>query len=394
MQIFQNSSPLFMRSNSFLDIKQLKNEIQEEKNLSNFSIKHDNTFCSSQENESPFFQKEEDSNNIFWPEIDNAINTINDLTEESFHSLHIQEKSFIDKNILSINQLNITYDENFSIDNKSLSNDSNDIEAGKLNINLPKLSDEEEKMSGLSGDSFLSNFDICPNQEFINFEINDFISNNYLDEGKNDSSFDIINNSNIKESNLEDIKDKNLKKEKKNFLIQKEPKLNNDINANNNNIINNCNNNIIINLDNNNNNNITANNNKRQRKRKLNKTEFIGKKRDKEIKHKHISLNITSNKIQNINKVTFINPKAYKCECGKIFSTEENQRLHYINIHLHEKPYSCSFCGEGFSHRNGKIYHERVFHTFILPYLCKECESAFASKSAMIYHMKSKHKLN
>ena len=97
--------------------------------------------------------------------------------------------------------------------------------------------------------------------------------------------------------------------------------------------------------------------------------------------------------LHEINKVTIISPKAFKCECGKVFSTEENQRLHYINIHLHEKPYSCSFCGEGFSHRNGKIYHERVYHTFIFPYPCKECCSAFASKSAMIYHMKSKHKI-
>ena len=100
------------------------------------------------------------------------------------------------------------------------------------------------------------------------------------------------------------------------------------------------------------------------------------------------------NNLHEINKVTIINPKAYKCECGKIFSTEENQRLHYINIHLHEKPYNCSFCGEGFSHRNGKIYHERVYHTFIFPYPCKECTSAFASKSALIYHIRSKHKPN
>ena len=125
------------------------------------------------------------------------------------------------------------------------------------------------------------------------------------------------------------------------------------------------------------------------------KNEYIGKKREKE---NQISKNCTkNNKINNlheINKVTIISPKAYKCECGKIFSTEENQRLHYINIHLHEKPYNCSFCGEGFSHRNGKIYHERVYHTFIFPYPCKECTSAFASKSAMIYHMRTKHKVN
>ena len=123
--------------------------------------------------------------------------------------------------------------------------------------------------------------------------------------------------------------------------------------------------------------------------------EYLNKKRDnnnkdqtKEIKNNYLKYN----NLHEINKVTIINSKAFKCECGKIFSTEENQRLHYINIHLHEKPYNCSYCGEGFSHRNGKIYHERVYHTFVFPYPCKECSAAFASKSAMIYHMKSKHK--
>lgn len=84
--------------------------------------------------------------------------------------------------------------------------------------------------------------------------------------------------------------------------------------------------------------------------------------------------------------------KSFLCECGKVFSTEENQRLHYINVHLHKKPFHCNYCKEEFSHRNGKIYHERVYHTFILPYNCMECSSAFASKSALAYHMKSKHK--
>ena len=60
MQIFQNCSPFYMNKNSLLDIKQSKNETQEDKTLSNFSFKHDNTFCSSQDNESPFSQREED----------------------------------------------------------------------------------------------------------------------------------------------------------------------------------------------------------------------------------------------------------------------------------------------------------------------------------------------
>ena len=135
-------------------------------------------------------------------------------------------------------------------------------------------------------------------------------------------------------------------------------------------------------------------NEKMEIKNKCPPSNFIGKKREKEEQIlKNIGKNKKINNLHEMNKVTILSSKAFKCECGKIFSTEENQRLHYINIHLHEKPYNCSFCGEGFSHRNGKIYHERVYHTFIFTYPCKECSSAFASKSAMIYHMKSKHKV-
>jgi hypothetical protein len=252
------------------------------------------------------------------------------------------------------------------------------MEYGKNILNLPKLNDEDEKMSGLSGDSFLS--DICPNQDFINLEMNDFIFKNLIEEGKNDSFY---YNNNIKESKEENMKEKIMKKEKVNFLIQREPKINN-------NTYNNIISNNIDNLDTN------MNNINSKKKSPADNNEYIGKKRNKDIKQKtkQISINIKLKEVQTKNKVTVINSKAYKCECGKIFSTEENQRLHFINIHLHEKPYSCSFCGEGFSHRNGRIYHERVFHTFIFPYVCKECNSAFASKSALIYHMKSKHKIS
>ena len=380
MQMIQNSAPIFMSKNSFLDTKPLKNETQEEKNLSNSSLKHDNTICSSQENEFLFFQKEEDSNNIFWPETDNAMN---DISEESYNLLGFAEKSPNEKHLQSINQSNITYDENFSLDNKSLSlsqnkdsgylNESNEIDFGRFNLNLFRLNDEEEK-SGVSGDSFFSSFEMIPNQDVINFE-NDFNFKNLMEEGKNDS-LDIIN---IKEPCIEE-KEKNIKKEKINFMIKKEPICDNN-NTNNSNIS--------INLDNNNSKDLDG-----KKKSKFYKNDLLGKKRGDENKPKQISKNIKLNQFHDKNKVTIINSKAYKCECGKIFSTEENQRLHYINIHLHEKPYNCSFCGEGFSHRNGKIYHERVYHTFVFPYPCKECESAFASKSALIYHMKSKHKAN
>ena len=85
--------------------------------------------------------------------------------------------------------------------------------------------------------------------------------------------------------------------------------------------------------------------------------------------------------------------KLYKCICGKVFHSKENQMLHFKNIHLNQKPYKCSYCDSKFSHRNGKTYHERIFHTFILPYKCDydNCKLSFASKSALTYHKNNKH---
>jgi len=88
--------------------------------------------------------------------------------------------------------------------------------------------------------------------------------------------------------------------------------------------------------------------------------------------------------------------KIFVCDhsgCTKAYKSKENLSLHYKNIHLREKPYSCKFCPSLFSHRNGKTYHERKFHTNYLPHVCdhEECEMAFASKSALTYHLKAKH---
>ncbi len=41
--------------------------------------------------------------------------------------------------------------------------------------------------------------------------------------------------------------------------------------------------------------------------------------------------------------------------CGKKYTTKENLNLHISNVHLHVKPYNCSFCKKIFSHRNGKL---------------------------------------
>ena len=375
MQDILNSSPLFLRENS----KQLKNETQEEKTQSNSSLKNDNSVSFCQINESPLIQCDEDSSKNIWQDSEN---TLNDFLEESPFSIYLY-----DKTPLSNSKLNISVDENISVDKSSSFNQSKDTynlnesnEFECLFLNMPKLNEDEEKMSRFSGDSFLSSLEITPNQEFINFENNEF-NFNIIDGGKNDS-IDIS----IKEP-IDEMKEKEKEKEKeslnKNDLIEdkKKAKINFFVSKKDNNISNNPEN---------------KNNNKDLEKKKISENEYLCKKREKNNKNQSsdIKKNIKYNNLHEINKVTIINPKAYKCECGKIFSTEENQRLHYINIHLHEKPYNCSFCGEGFSHRDGKIYHERVYHTFIFPYPCKLCNSAFASKSAMIYHIKSKHKIN
>ena len=378
----QNSSSLFSRHNSFLDNKILMNEKSQDETAQSLQLfQQDKSVFSGQDNESPILQIDEDSNNNFWPENDKSLIDMFKDSPQIFEHMN-DNKPLNEKVSPSGNHSNIILDENISIENKSLSiipniNESNELEF----FNMNKIYEEEEKSSGLSGDSFLSVFDFSPIQDNIYFENNNNNEFNLMDEEKKD-----LCNINIKEpieeinknkDNKENISKNDINEEKKKakinfFVSKKEDK-------------------ILINIDN------TMKSLDNQKNSENPKKEYIGKKREKDIKNQsQISKNATKNsKINNlyeINKVTILNAKAFKCECGKIFSTEENQRLHYINIHLHEKPYNCSYCGEGFSHRNGKIYHERVYHTFVFPYPCKECSAAFASKSAMIYHMKSKHK--
>ena len=378
----QNSSSLFLKQNSFFDNKMLINEKSQDETAQSYQLfPQDKSVFSGQDNESRIFQIDEDSNNNFWPETDN---TLIDMFKDSPQILdHMNDNKPLNEKVTPFgNHSNLILDENISIENKSFSfipivNESNELEF----FNMNKISEEEEKSSGLSGDSFLSVFDMSPIQDNIYFENINNNEFNLMDEEKKD-----FLNINIKEQieeinknkdNKENISKNDISEEKKKakinfFVSKKEDK-------------------VLTNIDN------TMKSLDNQKNSENIKKEFIGKKREKDIKNQNqISKNATKNsKINNlneINKVTILNSKAFKCECGKVFSTEENQRLHYINIHLHEKPYNCSYCGEGFSHRNGKIYHERVYHTFVFPYPCKECSHAFASKSALIYHMKSKHK--
>ena len=379
-----NSSPLELTNNSFLDSTPSMNErTHDEMSKSNKSFFYSNSAAFGQKRESPCTQINEDSNIIFWPESDN---TLIDISEDSFpFSEQVYDKNSNEKLSKSIRKSYSNIEEN--IENKSLSfipnvNESNDLDF----FNMPKMFEDEEKSSELSGDSFLSCLEIYPNLDGINSEIIKNNELNLIDERKDESlkinvkePIENSHNINKDKKNKENVLNNNLIEEKKktkiNFFVSKKE------------------NNNLINIEKNNKSFDDPKNTE------ILKNEYIGKKREKEnnILAQITNIGIKSVKINNlheINKVTIISPKAYKCECGKIFSTEENQRLHYINIHLHEKPYNCSFCGEGFSHRNGKIYHERVYHTFIFPYPCKDCSCAFASKSALIYHMKSKHKVN
>jgi len=59
-----------------------------------------------------------------------------------------------------------------------------------------------------------------------------------------------------------------------------------------------------------------------------------------------------------------INKKIFPCtydKCEKIYKSKENLTLHYKNIHLREKPYSCKFCNSRFSHRNGIYKINSIF---------------------------------
>lgn len=50
--------------------------------------------------------------------------------------------------------------------------------------------------------------------------------------------------------------------------------------------------------------------------------------------------------------------------CEKVYKSKENLTLHFKNIHLKEKPYSCKFCNSQFSHRNG-IFRITLIFSFI-----------------------------
>ena len=158
-----NSSPLELTNNSFLDSTPSMNErTQDEMSKSNKSFFYNNSASFGQKRESPCTQINEDSNIIFWPESDN---TLIDISEDSFpFSEQVYDKNSNDKLSKSIKKSYSNIEEN--IENKSLSfipnvNESNDLDY----FNMPKMFEDEEKASELSGDSFLSCLEIYPNPD-------------------------------------------------------------------------------------------------------------------------------------------------------------------------------------------------------------------------------------
>ena len=170
MQVFQNSSPVFLRNNSFLENKILKNENKEERTQSNISLRNNNSILSGQENESPFGLNDEDSNNIFWHDI-------NDFSEESTpFSINLNEKSLFDKNSSIINQSNIIED-NISIEkieksfslsqNKDIINESNENEIEIFGF-THKLNEDAEKIFNKVEEG-KCNYPITLSKEIISF---------------------------------------------------------------------------------------------------------------------------------------------------------------------------------------------------------------------------------
>lgn len=80
-------------------------------------------------------------------------------------------------------------------------------------------------------------------------------------------------------------------------------------------------------------------------------------------------LNVESN--TNMSNISYNSTasKYFPCTfegCEKVYKSKENLTLHYKNIHLKQKPYSCKFCNSQFSHRNGIfIYYLNDCYYFI-----------------------------
>lgn len=157
----------FLLKNSFPEIKSIKNETQEEKTLSNTSPKNDISDFFCQINESLFVQNDEDSNKIIWQDSENILN---DFSKESPFSIRSNEKT-----LLTNYPLSLSIDDNISMEKSSSFFQNKDIyclnesEFEGTCLNIASFNEDEEKISGYLGDSFLSILELSPSQEYINF---------------------------------------------------------------------------------------------------------------------------------------------------------------------------------------------------------------------------------
>lgn len=85
--------------------------------------------------------------------------------------------------------------------------------------------------------------------------------------------------------------------------------------------------------------------------------------------------------------------KKEKCkECGKIFSSKNNLRLHRKNAHFRsgeDAPFKCHICGRGFKYSINLTSHMQIHKE---SYSCDECGRVFASKSDVKKHALNQHK--
>lgn len=360
---------MFQYLNSFPKVKSsLNNSDQLFNELDNNNMSKIESVSNGQENESAL-SLIGDSFNFFWPGVE--MDKLSEYEEEPEQIFIIGEdkkkQEFINNNtfeeqksvllqpypIEEIKNEKPNEKDLFNFDNLS-NNDFNEDTPEGLFENSIFGFDEKNKLSNKSGilnldnNSSFSKFIQNPVWLFDFVEMKNEQEENYSNIKKNDPIFIIENNKPI---------NKEVKEEKKIefFIGKKRAKPDSDIIEEEKQV------------------NIKKTEKKEETEEEKNKDIIINKKTDKNSKNN-------------------LNPKKFICECGKIFKTDENRKLHYMNIHLHLKPYQCDYCNTKFTHRTGKIYHERIYHTFILPYICETCQTSFASKSALIYHVKAKHK--
>lgn len=85
--------------------------------------------------------------------------------------------------------------------------------------------------------------------------------------------------------------------------------------------------------------------------------------------------------------------KKEKCkECGKVFSSKNNLRMHRKSAHFRpdeDVPFKCHICGRGFKYSINLTSHMQIHKE---SYSCDECGRVFASKADVKKHALNQHK--